>query len=317
VKIYIPPQKQANILATIAIGNQYLADWETNAYPSWAKYCRNHGLGLIVFDRDLIEKESKFWKKPTWQKLLIAETLANSDLNVHNVCYVDTDILISPLAPDIFMNFDSNTIGLVSLRKRLPFSYEDVLRRLTFLRHNFYDSTYPLDSSLFMSLEQLYRYHGLAVQNDEACAGLIVFNVESHRDLMNRWFYKYDRNIQSITSGGDQTHVNFEIQNWGKVSWLDYRFQAIWAFEMAWKYPFLYEFVHRYNDNFVRSCIEASLYQNYFLHFAGSWHESQMWKLGGFFEGKERKQEIEAYRAYLSMPVTGTPRGTIKPNNNL
>jgi hypothetical protein len=96
------------------------------------------------------------------------------------------------------------------------------------------------------------------------------------------------------------------------VTWLDYRFQAIWAFEMAWRYPFLYE-QKADNDGLVRSCIEAALIQNHFLHFAGSWHESAMWKQGVPFEGKSRQQTIEAYRAYLEMPVTGEPKGMIRP----
>ena len=30
-----------------------------------------HSLGLIVFEEDLIDKQNKFWKKPTWQTTLI------------------------------------------------------------------------------------------------------------------------------------------------------------------------------------------------------------------------------------------------------
>jgi hypothetical protein len=117
-----------------------------------------------------------------------------------------------------------------------------------------------------MSLEQLYGYHKLPVQPDEACMGLIVFNAHAHSTLMRSWFDKYDRNVESVTNGGDQTHFNYEIKNWGNVSWLDYRYQAIWPYEMAWKYPFLYDF-GRKDQRLIGKCIEAALYQNYFLHF--------------------------------------------------
>jgi len=312
MKVLIEPGQLRNVLTTIAIGDTYYNSWKAYALPGWETYCRRHGLALVVFDEDLIGKNHKFWKRATWQKLLIGETLKISQFKVKNVCYLDTDILINPMAPNIFEFYDSEKIGLVSLRKNLPFPYESVLRRLAFLRHTRYDKRYPLDSSLFMSLKQLYEYHSLPVQSDEACMGLIVFNVPKHSKIMRGWFDKYGPNVESITDGGDQTHVNYEIQNWGNVQWLDYRFQAIWVFEMAWKYPFLYD-SFRENSDLIRKCIEASLYANYFLHFAGSWYESDMWKIGGFFEGEQQKQLLDYYYKYLGTPVTGHPKGQIKP----
>ena len=53
---------------------------------------------------------------------------------------------------------------------------------------------------------------------------------------------------------------------------------------------------------------------NYFLHFAGLWHESEMWKLGDVFESKKKKREIEDYYKYLDMSVTGESKGKINPS---
>lgn len=312
MKIILVPGASKNILATIAIGDSYYQAWEQHALPAWVAYCGRHGLGLVVFDQDLMEKTDQQWKKATWQKMLIGETLINAGLEVGSVCYLDSDILINPTAPNIFDDYDSETIGLTSIRKNLPYPHEELLRRLAFLRHTCYDRAYPLDSALFMSLRKLYEYHGLTVQADEACMGLIVFNVGNHTKLMRAWFDKYDRNVQSVTNGGDQTHTNYEIQSWGKISWLNYRFQAIWAYEMAWKYPFLYDY-GREDEALIRKCIEASLYQNHFLHFAGAWHESNMWKLGGFFSSDVEQEKLQAYQAYLQTPVSGDPVGMIKP----
>lgn len=312
IKIILVPGASKNILVTIAIGESYYQAWEQHALPAWVAYCERHDLGLVVFDQDLIAKTEQQWKKATWQKMLIGEGLINAGLEVGSVCYLDSDILINPTAPNIFDDYDSETIGLTSIRKNLPYPHEELLRRLAFLRHTFYDRSYPLDSALFMSLRQLYEYHGLPVQGDEACMGLIVFNVGNHTNLMRSWFDKYDRNVQSVTNGGDQTHTNYEIQSWGKVSWLNYRFQAIWPYEMAWKYPFLYD-CGREDQALIRKCIEASLYQNHFLHFAGAWHESDMWKLGGFFNSDVEQERLQAYQSYLQTPVTGAPVGMIKP----
>lgn len=312
MKVLLPLGNSRNLIATIAIGEAYYPVWEKCALPGWIEYCERNQLGLVVFDRDLISSDEKEWKKATWQKMLIGETLIRAGINANNVCYLDSDILINPIAPNIFDNYDSATIGLTSIRKNLPFPLDEVQRRLAFLRHTCYDNSYPLDSALFMSLEQLYSYHGLPAQEDEACMGLIVFNVGQHTQFMRGWFDKYDRNVQSVTNGGDQTHINYEIQNWGKVSWLDYRFQAIWPYEMAWQYPFLYDY-GREDETLIRKCIEAALYQNHFLHFAGAWHESQMWKIGGFIGSNEKKDELIKYYEYTKKPITGMPVGLIRP----
>ncbi|MEY4467313.1 MAG: hypothetical protein RIR21_1106 [Pseudomonadota bacterium] len=314
MKVIVPLGSSRNLIATIAIGNTYYSSWEKSALPGWIEYCGRHGLGLVVFDHDLISSDEKKWKKATWQKMLIGETLLRAGINANNVCYLDTDILINPIAPNIFNNYDSDKIGLTSIRKNLPFPLEEVQRRLAFLRHTCYDSSYPLDSALFMSLEQLYDYHGLEVQADEACMGLIVFNVGEHAQLMRGWFDKYDRNVKSVTSGGDQTHVNYEIQNWGRVAWLDYRFQAIWPYEMAWKYPFLYDY-GRFDEDLIRKCVEAAMHQNYFLHFAGAWHESDMWKLGGFLKSQIERTRLLEYENYRRLSVTGVPVGMVRPDN--
>ena len=152
----------------------------------------------------------------------------------------------------------------------------DVKKRVAFNRHQYYSKKYPLDSSFFITPELIYKFHNLKVQKDYACMGLILFNLNNHSKIMSDWFYKYDSSTSSITGGGDQSHVNYEIQNWGQVCWLDYRFQALWILEIAWKYPFLYNLVKKKN-RIITDCIEASLSTNYFLHFAGSWYESNMW----------------------------------------
>ena len=169
-----------NYLATIAIGESYLSTWEKFARPHWENYCEKYDLGLVVFNQHLIHNNHPKWKKPNWQKLLIGDRMKKSGFEEANVCYLDTDIIISPIAQNIFKEYDPSRFGLTSLRNRLPFPYLSVLRRLAFLRHKHYGKTYPLDSALFMSLEQLYSYHNLPTQSDEACTALILFNVAKH-----------------------------------------------------------------------------------------------------------------------------------------
>lgn len=310
MKILVDPGNSKSVIATIAIGTNYYNDWENYAFPLWELYCKRHHIGLVVFDQDLIDKTDPLWKKPTWQKLLIGEQLKSASIEIDNVCYLDTDILINPFAPNIFDGWNPQSYGIVSLRSNLPYRYHDTLRWVAFLRHTYYDKNYPLDSSLFSSLEQLYTYHNLPVMGDEACMGMFLFNIKNHSEEMSSWFSLYDKHVESITNGGDQTHLNYHIQSTGNVYWLEYKFQAIWVFEMAMKYPFLYGLI---NSRDIRAeCVKASLTQNYFLHFAGSWHESGMWR-DDFFSCKKFLDELKDFDLYIKQSVFGEPKGLLRP----
>lgn len=311
-KIILESKTSNNYLVTIGIGEKYYNPWEAAALPTWKKYCEKNDIGIIAFFNDLIPENHFSWKKATWQKLMIGTVLEENNIQVENICYLDTDILINPFAPNIFDNYDEKAIAVVSLENNMPMPLDEMKRRLVYLRHTHYSKDYPLDSTVLLPIEEEYRLSGLEPKEDLFCAGLFLFNIKNHSKLMQEWFNKYPKDVQSITGGGDQTHLNYEFLTWGNISWLDYRFQAIWVYEMAWRYPFLYNY-GKNNAELIRESIEASLYSNYFLHFAGSWYESDMWKIGGFFESEQKEQELSKYYEYLKVPIVGTPKGTLKP----
>jgi hypothetical protein len=58
------------------------------------------------------------------------------------------------------------------------------------------------------------------------------------------------------------------------------------------------------------------LFANYFLHFAGPWHESLFWKQVSMFKDQESLSMFEDFAKYLEMPVTGKPKGSIKPKES-
>ncbi|MGA1173548.1 MAG: hypothetical protein ACO3VC_07850 [Ilumatobacteraceae bacterium] len=99
MKVLIPPGKSGNVLATIAIGEQYLQPFMKYAYHTWEMYCRRHDLGLILFDDHLIAKSDQNWKNPYWQKFLIGDYLSNQKLGIRRVCCLDTDILLAHWHP--------------------------------------------------------------------------------------------------------------------------------------------------------------------------------------------------------------------------
>ena len=302
------------MLATIAIGEQYLEPFMKYAYHTWEMYCRRHDLGLILFDQDLISPDHPKWKKATWQKYLIGDVLTKSDLEVNNVCYLDTDILVSPIAPNIFDQHKQDKITLVSQWFNLPWERESILRRIAFLRHRFFSNDYPLDSLLFASLEQLFDYSSLPPQPDYACAGLFVFNVKKFNGPMAEFFLRYDSSIFTPSSGGDELYFNFFAQSNNFQHWIDYRFQALWIYEIAMNYSFLYQ-SRETDQELLKESIEASLFTNYFLHFAGSWHESKMWEQVKVLDNPETLAMFAAFDDYMKMPVTGKPKGAIKPKD--
>ena len=314
MKVLMKPGNSGNVIATVAIGENYLNSWEQFASKNWKKYCRKHSLGLIVFDSNLVDINDSFWKKPNWQKLLIGIKLSKIDLNIRNVCYLDSDILINPISPNIFDNYDESTIGMISQVKNLPYpcSISDLNRRIAYFRNRYYSDKYPLDSALFMSIEDIFKFHNLKSFKNYACTGVFLFSIDNHSDLMSDWFYKYVKGIKTLTGGGEEPHLNYEVQSYGKITWLDYKFQALWNYEMAWKYPFLYQ-NGQVTSEITRKCIEASMFSNYFLHFAGSWFESDMWKDSLIFNNSV-SLEFDGFNEYMKIPVSGKPVGVVRPN---
>lgn len=305
--------ESGNWIVTIAIGDTYLHRWKSTVFKSWLLYAKENDLGIIVITDHLIPKNHSKWKKPTWQKMLIGRYLTKYDIKINTICYLDTDILINPYSLNIFDFHDDEKISVVSLRKNLPFNYETTLRKLALLRKSYLDDRYPLDSALFIGLDELYAFHNLPTQEDEFCAGLLMFNPKYFGTQMYEWFEKYDRSVTSITNGGDQTHINFHVQSTGVANFIPYEFQAIWSFESANYYPFLFMDEFK-NSQIFKQSIQSTLLRVNFLHFAGNWPESSKFTEGEFEMSEDFIQLYANYKNYLSKPVTGKPLGTILLN---
>ena len=299
-----------NYLVTTAIGEPYFSNFKHFTMPSWLDYCKNFNLGLAVVTSDLIERNDKYYKKANWQKFIVAKELKKLDPLVKNICHLDTDIIISPLAQNIFDFHSDDSISVISLRNGLPYSYNMALRRIAFFRNKYYDKKYPLDSVLFSTIDDLYKNNGLDVPKiaDEVCSGVFVYNVSKYLEFFEKIFFSVDRNVKTLTNDGDQTHFNHYVLN-ENVKFLSYKFQTIWVFEQAMKYNFLYK---HSDKKIIKKCIKSSLLDCHFLHFAGSWHESEMWKNNDNII-QEDKQVFTDFKNYLDIEVSGQPRGMIKP----
>ena len=301
-----------NYIVTIAIGSKILSEWLKYSFPLWKKYCLKNNLGLIVFTKNIINKNNYYWKKPTWQKMLLGDCLQKYQKNVKNICYLDTDILINPLSPNIFKYNKNQKISLISETFNMPYDLSLVRKKVAFFRNKYYSKKYPLNSSLFMTVKEKYKYHNFKPQKDYACAGVIMFNIKNFSSKMKKWFFKYTRFTKTLTGGGDEPIINYEIFKTKKVNLLDYKFQALWFYEMADKYSFLYMLKSK-KTKLLKTCIEETLSNNFFLHFPGSWHEGKMWKIKNLLSDKKLNQNNIDFLKFLKKKVSRKPIGRVLP----
>jgi hypothetical protein len=62
----------------------------------------------------------------------------------------------------------------------------------------------------------------------------------------------------------------------------------------------------------INKCVDSVLLDNYFLHFAGSWHESEMWKSDEILKLKSISM-MNDFAMYLKQKVSGEPVGMVTP----
>lgn len=300
----------SKVLVTTAIGHTYFDDWEGYSLPSWERYASEHGLGIACVTSDLISLDDPDFKNGSWQKLLAPAAVIEKFPFIERICLLDTDIQIGPFAPDIFSHAPEGKYSVVSQLKNLPFNLEEVLRRMAFFRHHFFSEEYPLDSFLLGDVFEEFTDLSLTPPPDYFCAGVVVLD-NKHARQMRDWFF--EGGASQNFHGWEQTHLNYWIQR-EDHSWLPYEFQALWNYELAWKYPFLYaEGQSLVRSTTARECADASLWNNHFLHFAGSWYESSVWKSPPPHNRARTAPMHQDFHDFRQTSVSGSKHGQVFP----
>jgi len=280
MKVLIKEKK--NSLVCIAIGKKIYTHWKKFIFPSWEAYCKKNNLGLIVFKEELISKNNPEWKKPTWQRLLVGKKIKDNFPIIKNVCVMDIDIIINPTAPNIFDSINKDKINLTSLRNFIPFEYKSTIRKLAFFRKKFTNKNYPLDSFLNCDLKTLYQTDGLKPQRDELCVGVMAFNLKKFSQILYDWFFYFKKEKLVTNFGGCQNQVAFKILSNNYCNLLNYKFQAIWVFEIAARFPLILKKLK--NFEILSDFAFSVLIDNYFLHFAGGGPECKIWLKANFLK---------------------------------
>lgn len=270
--ILLGNEETPNWLVTTAIGGSYFSEWQSLLSGLWLDYARHHGLGLAVAQEDVF-RAGEARRSGAWQKMLAPRTLRDQLGRDIRCCLVDTDVLISPGAPDIFASVSPGFFGVVSQERSIPMEPQALRNRVALLRQQMRDSNFPLSSSLNATPEQLSRWANVPKLTDYFCSGVIVLDTYAHADKMERWYSEAPgEGAYNDVDWGEELWLNSCIQAEKHVQWLPYAYQALWIFEVAAFYPFLYSIDA--DPEVAPWCLAGSLMRNHFLHLAGSWEKT-------------------------------------------
>lgn len=301
-------------LVTTAIGGEYFAKWERAASANWMRYAEHHGLGIAVAVGDMHE-DGEPELNGAWQKLLALRSLRHHLGRDVRCAIIDTDLFINPGSPDVFDTVEPTSIGVVSQVRGIPRDLDRLNNRIAFFRQRFMKSDFPLDSLLNARPRQLFEWAGLNPSFDDyACTGLIVADTAAHAEMFAEWFRDAPFSKDYLALGDwEQTYLNHCLQQRPELQWLDYAWQALWIFEVAAYYPFLYS--GQTPDDVAAWCFSASLLRNNFLHLAGGWESRFLSNENFSFPtcDDDVSQFAEELAAHENRRTAASMRGKIAP----
>ena len=254
-------------IVTLAVGKEYSDRFEALCRKGWEAYAHRHGFDLVVFKEPLDTSDRARSRSPAWQKCLILS--APETASYDRVIWVDSDILISPLAPSILSGVPEERTGATD-----EHSFPSPAIRQTILRQIIRIS--PEEGELskrfwhaWLDAGTWHAYAGLPEgQKHIVQTGVLVLSRKHHRALLEHVYYTYeDRGSKSFNY--EMRPLSHEIQRHGLQHWIDPRFNALvwWMYlhdSMKAPKPVTQEELYRFLIDAYR--------RSYFLHFAGAGH---------------------------------------------
>jgi len=258
-------------IVTLAVGDDYTANFMANVRPTWEPYCEKHGYDLILLTEP-IDRDCDFSVKSVhWQKLLIG--LLPQLKEYSEIVWMDGDIVINhAIAPCIVSAKSTDKIGVVDI--------SDVFHRM--------DHTYNLHTR-FLLLNYLFArtvdgktpkaiitdgnlpayYRKLSFEGDTKRfinTGVLAFDPNRHGSFLAEVYAKYPNDFMDL----ENTPLSYELQADDRAEYLDGRFNLIWAQVAAEHYPFLFNpEISAGHQEITRLCVNVAYRNSWFLHFAG------------------------------------------------
>ena len=284
-------------LILTVIGDEYRKKIERIALPNFLHYCRRHGIGLLLLNGYLNSDDKDSYPyniDPGYQRLIAPSLVAELFPQYKYLCDLDADCVPSLTGRNIFANSNLKR-GVINLVMPTPngASRQSLGRRISLLRRFFHKADFPLDSLLAGNDENEKELLGFNFVGPISTLGTCIGHID---DLAASGASLYEL-IATEFSGYLQNYRNQHYVKNFEVHYLPYEFQAIWNYELALYYPFLY-----FGDDrdLAVDCVSATMSRVDMLHFAGAWPENNVFGAGPFlFEGsgEDYYKQIQTYQA--------------------
>lgn len=247
-------------IVTLAVGEPFRRRWREVCEPNWRGYAARHGYDLICIEEPLDSAERARRRSPAWQKCLVLGQPFSARYD--RIVWLDSDILISPHAPDVSEHVPIDKIGAVD-EFSIPSPAVHRLVRLKQYAHwrrsgiPFIDNPSPQS---YYAVYGLPRHFPHVVQT-----GVMVLSPAHHRDLLERTYSTYEDRGPGWNY--EMRPLSYEMLAAGCVHWIDPRFNYILGIYQSLHYPFLDD-----SEDAARraDCLRDALRSTHFLHFAGS-----------------------------------------------
>ena len=229
------------LLVTIAVGEQYLQEYNNLFYESQHKYALKNGYDFKVIT-DFLDTSIKTNSTISFNKILVCNQEWSNDYDF--IIFIDADILININSPPIHNYIDyEGCIGVID-----EYSQPSKERRLKLQKKMGWET----------SAIDYYKLCGFDIQTDMVFnSGVLVMQPKIHRDFLQYVYNKYILDSISHYRGFhfEQSCIGYELQINNNFKLIDNKFNAVWA---------LTKF-----DNIENTTLNKYFNENYFIHFAG------------------------------------------------
>jgi hypothetical protein len=186
------------LLTTIAIGDNYLAEYKNLFYNSQKNYALKHGYDFKVIT-DFLDKNIKEKSTISFNKILVCSQEWSNAYDF--IICIDADILINENSPPIHNYIDyGNCIGIIN-----EYSQPSKERRLNIQRRMGWET----------SATDYYKLSECNIQTDKVLnTGVLVLQPKIHGDFLKNIYDKYVRKSILHKRGFhfEQSCIGYELQ---------------------------------------------------------------------------------------------------------
>ena len=229
------------LLTTIAIGEDYLKEYNDLFYESQKKYALKHGYDFKVIT-DFLDKNIQEKSTISFNKILVCSQDWSSQYDF--IIFIDADILININSPSIHDFIDYGIcIGIID-----EYSQPSKERRLKIQRLMGWET----------SASDYYKLCDFNLETDMVLnTGMLVLQPKIHTNFLNYIYNKHIHKSKSHYRGlhFEQSCIGYELQKANLFKVIDNKFNALWGITKI--------------DNIENISLNNYFNKNYFTHFVG------------------------------------------------